>query len=211
MWKSCFTSWDSDLDYPSRKNKGAPHCRYSSDGLLLPSYSNFHPVLHSKADVIPAVDCHEFHHAVPEQNIVFRDGILLFFRMGKVPFLLPPDNLWMGIRQSCPYRSHSAHTHGINSCVRHPPSCRTDVVETSHPASLFDGERCLDCRSRTSDASRCTPAGQTRQRTDRIPPTERIRIDVYPAMHTSAVGLGGQPALSVSGCPRSDTVRRTAV
>ena len=48
------------------------------------SYPDFRPVLHGEADVVLAVDRHEFHHAVPEADIVFGDGIFAFFQERKV-------------------------------------------------------------------------------------------------------------------------------
>ena len=44
---------------------------------MFKSYPDFRAVLHGKEDVIIAVDRHEFHHAVPEADIVFHDGVVL--------------------------------------------------------------------------------------------------------------------------------------
>ena len=54
--------------------------------LCLESYPDFRTVLHGEDDIILAVDRHEFHHAMPEADIVFRDGILAFFQERKVMF-----------------------------------------------------------------------------------------------------------------------------
>lgn len=43
-------------------------------------YPDFRTVLHSEADVVLAVDRHEFHHAMLEADIVFGNGILPFFQ-----------------------------------------------------------------------------------------------------------------------------------
>ena len=51
--------------------------------LCLESYPDFRTVLHGKEDVVLAVDRHEFHHAVPETDIVFGDGVLAFFQERK--------------------------------------------------------------------------------------------------------------------------------
>lgn len=37
---------------------------------MFKSYPDFRSVLHSKEEVVLAVDRHEFHHAVPEADIV---------------------------------------------------------------------------------------------------------------------------------------------
>ncbi len=42
------------------------------------SYPDFRSILHGEADVVLAVDRHEFHHAVPEVGLVFRDGFFAF-------------------------------------------------------------------------------------------------------------------------------------
>ena len=54
--------------------------------LCFESYPDFRTVLHDEADVLLAVDRHEFHHAVPEADIVFGNGILAFFQERKIMF-----------------------------------------------------------------------------------------------------------------------------
>ncbi len=52
--------------------------------LCVASYPDFRPVLHGEADVVLAVDRHEFHHAVPEVGFIFRDRILAFLQKFEV-------------------------------------------------------------------------------------------------------------------------------
>lgn len=52
--------------------------------LCVESYPDFRTVLHGEDDIVLAVDRNKFHHAVPEADIVFRDGILAFFQERKV-------------------------------------------------------------------------------------------------------------------------------
>jgi len=69
---------EADLANCKERKLLITRCKIGVEEFSLCPY--FRPVLHGEADVILAVDRHEFHHAVPEGSVVFRDSFFAFLQ-----------------------------------------------------------------------------------------------------------------------------------